>query len=205
MWLSRRSTFPGALALALAFASACADEEDPDARSEDELRALVIRPDAPPLERSDTSFYAVKGEQREVALYFTDGAGGRGTIFFLFRVFPGSLAARPDGTPIAPGDSVLITVRAADPSRVLFDVEPSGLSFDPLAPPLMLLHYNEVDPDLDGDGDVDGVDLDIERRLTVWRQESPGDVFRRLESTVDLELDGVGTSLTGLSRYAISY
>jgi hypothetical protein len=205
MWLSRRSILPGALALALAFAPACADEEDPDARSEDELKALVIRPDAPPLERSDTSFYAVKGEEREVALYFTDGAGGRGTIFFLLRVFPGSLAARPDGTPIAPGDSVLITVRAADPSRVLFDVEPSGLSFDPLAPPLMLLHYNEVDPDLDGDGDEDGADLDIERRLTVWRQESPGGVFRRLESTVDLELDGVGTSLTGLSRYAISY
>jgi hypothetical protein len=69
----------------------------------------------------------------------------------------------------------------------------------------MLLHDNEVDPDLDRDGDVDGADLDIERRLAIWRQETPGGVFRRLESTVDLQLDGVGTSLTGFSRYAISY
>jgi hypothetical protein len=205
MRISPPSLLPAALALVLAFAPACADEEDPDARSEDELRPLAIRPDAPPLERSDTSFYAVKGEEREVALYFTDGVGGRGTIFFLLRMFAGSLSARPDGTPIPQGDSVLITVRAVDPTRVLFEVEPSGLSFDPVAPPLMLLHYNEVDPDLDGDGDIDAADLDIERRLTIWRQETPGGVFRRLESSVNLELDGVGTSLTGLSRYAISY
>lgn len=204
MWMSRRPILMGVLTLALALAPACGDD-DPDARTEDELNALEIRPDAPPLERTDTSFYAVKGEEREVVIYFTDGAGGRGSIFFLLRLFPGSLASRPDGTPIAVGDSVLITVRAADPSRVLFDVEPSGLSFDPLAPPLMLLHYNEVDPDFDGDGDVDAADLGIEQRLTVWRQEAPGGAFRRLESTVDLLLDGVGTLLAGFSRYAISY
>jgi hypothetical protein len=191
--------------LALLLAAGCGDDADPDARTEEELGALSIRPGAPPLERTDTSFYAVSGQQREVALYFTDGSGGRGTIFFLLRIFPGSLAARPDGSAIVAGDSVLITVRALDPGRVLFDVQPSGLTFDPLEPPLMLLHYNEVDPDLDRDGDVDEADLDIERRLAIWRQETPGGVFRRLESTVDLQLDGVGTSLTGFSRYAISY
>jgi hypothetical protein len=205
MWMSRRPIMTGVLILALAFAPACSDEVDPDARTEDELNALEIRPDAPPLERTDTTFYAVKGQEREVIIYFTEGAGGRGTIFFLLRVFAGSLASRPDGTPIAEGDSVLITVRAADPSRVLFDVEPSGLTFDPATPPLMLLHYNEVDPDLDGDGDGDAADLDIEQRLTIWRQETPGGLFTRLESTVNLELDGVGTSLAGFSRYAISY
>lgn len=204
MWMSQRRMLMGVLTLALALAPGCGDD-DPEARTEDELNALEIRPDAPPLERTDTSFYAVKGQQREISIYFTDGAGGRGSIFLLLRLFPGSLVSLPDGTPIAEGDSVLITVRAADPSRVLFDVEPTGLTFDPAAPALILLHYNEVDPDFDGDGDLDAADADIERRLTIWRQETPGDVFRRLESTVDLLLDGVATSLTGLSRYAISY
>jgi hypothetical protein len=51
MWLSRRSMLPWSLALALVFAPACADEEDPDARSEDELRALVIRRTAVGAER----------------------------------------------------------------------------------------------------------------------------------------------------------
>ena len=205
MWMSRRPIMTVFLTLALAFTPGCGDDQDPDARTEDELNALVVRPAAPPLERTDTSFYAVKGEEREVILYFTDGAGGRGSIFFLLRVFAGSLDSRPDGTPIAEGDSVLITVRAADPTRVLFDVEPTGLAFDPATPPLMLLHYNEVDPDLNGDGAVNAADLDIERRLSIWRQETPGGLFTRLESMVDLMLDGVGTSLTGFSRYAISY
>ena len=168
------------LTLALAFTPGCGDDQDPDARTEDELNALAVRPAAPPLERTDTSFYAVKGEEREVILYFTDGAGGRGSIFFLLRVFADSLDSRPDG------------------------VEPTGLAFDPAAPPLMLLHYNEADPDFDGD-DVDPADLDIERRLSIWRQETPGGLFTRLESMADLMLDGVGASLTGFSRYAISY
>ena len=171
MWRSPPARLFGALLLL--FAAGCGDDTDPDARTEDELGALSIRPGAPPLERIDTSFYAVKGQQREVALYFTDGAGGRGTIFFLLRMFAGSLAARPDGSPIAAGDSVLITVRVVDPSWVLFDVQPSGLAFDPLEPPLMLLHYNEVDHDLDRDGDMDEADLDIERRLAIGGRKRP--------------------------------
>ncbi|MBA3496162.1 MAG: hypothetical protein H0T86_03575 [Gemmatimonadales bacterium] len=204
MRITRRVALCLAVAGSLGLAG-CGDDANPDERSEDELNALRIRPDAPPLERTDTSFYAKKGEDREVAIYFTDGAGGRGTLLFLLRVFGNSLLARPDGTPIALGDSVLITARVVDPTRVLIDLQPDGLTFDASAPPELLLHYDEVDDDFDGDGDIDADDVLIETRLTIWRQEDPGEVFVRLPSTVNPALQGVATLLRGFSRYAISY
>lgn len=201
----RRAGLCLVLAGSLGLAIACSDDDLANERTEEELNPLRIRPDAPPLERTDTSFYAKKGEDREVAIYFTDGAGGRGTLFFRLRVFGNSLAALPDGTPIADGDSVLITARVVDPTRVLVDLEPSGLTFDASAPPSLTLHYDEVDHDFNGDGLIDAADGLIEARFTIWRQESPGQLFVRLPSIVNLLLDGVSTSLGGFSRYAISY
>ncbi len=205
MWTTRRFALNLVLIGALGLGLACADDDNPDDRTEDELNALTIRPDAPLLERTDTFFYARKGEDREVAIYFTDGAGGRGTIFFLLRVFANSLMTRPDGTPIADGDSVRISVRVVDPTRVLFDVQPNGLSFNPAAPAELLLHYNEVDPDLDGDGDVDAADAALELRLFVWRQEAPGQLFLRLPSVVNPALDGVQAFVPGFTRFAVAY
>lgn len=206
MWMLRPSTLAALPALAIALVLGCSDSEaSPDERTEQELNALRIRPGAPPLERTDTTFFAVKGEDREVALYFTDGAGGRGTIFFLLRVFSNSLMTRPDGTPIANGDSVQISVRVMDPAQVLFDVQPNGLGFNPLAPAELLLHYNEVDPDLDGDGDVDAADAALELQLVVWRQETPGQLFQRLPSVVNQAVEGVQTFVPGFTRFAVAY
>lgn len=205
MWIARRIALGLMLIGTLGPGLACSDEDNPDERTEDTLDALRIRADAPPLEVTDTSFYAVRGQDREARIYFTDGAGGRGTLFVLLRVPGNSLVARPDGTPVAEGDSVLITVRAIDPTRVIADIQPNGLQFDPAAPAQLLLHYDEVDPDFDGDGDVDAADTAIEAQLTIWRQEDPGELFVRLPSVVNAALKGVQTSLSGFSRYAISY
>lgn len=205
MWTTRPVVLVLSLLSLIGLGLGCSDNNSPDERTEEDLNALQIRADAPPLERTDTSFYARKGEDREVALYFTDGVGGRGTIYFLLRVYAGSLATLPDGTPIAEGDSVLITVRVPDPARVLFDVQPTGLQFDPAAPAELLLHYNEVDPDLDRDGDVDADDLAIESSLAVWRQEVPGQAFMRLPSVVNLALDGALTFIPGFTRFAVAY
>lgn len=205
MWTTRPVVLALSLIGLIGLGLGCSDDNSADERAEEDLNTLQIRADAPPLERSDTSFYARKGEDREVALYFTDGGGGRGSVYFLLRVYAGSLTALPDGTPIAEGDSVLITVRVPDPTRVLFDVQPTGLEFDPAAPAELLLHYNEVDPDLDGDGDVDADDLAIESSLSVWRQEAPGQAFMRLPSVVNLALDGVLSFIPGFTRFAVAY
>jgi hypothetical protein len=194
-----------ALVVALGTGAGCSDSTGPDTRPEEDFQALRIRPDAPPLETSDTSFYAKSGEDRELAIYFTDGGGGRGTIFCLLQVKAGSLLARPDGSLIAPGDSVLIRMRVPDPTRVLVELEPSSLRFNPAMPANLLLHYNEVDHDFNGDGMIDAADQAIEASLSIWRQETVGGVFEQLSSTVNLDLDGVGASLGGFTRYAISY
>ena len=68
----------------------------------------------------------------------------------------GSLLALPDGTPILPGDSVLIQVSVVDPTEMLFDLEPTGLKFNPAAPARLKIHYDHAGGDLNDDGVADG-------------------------------------------------
>ncbi len=191
--------------LVTAAALACSESTGPDERPEDQLPVLGIRSDAPPLETTDTSFYAKKGEFRSLFVYFTDGAGGRGSEYFRLEVGPDALLARPDGTPIVLGDSVLITVRVVDPARILFDLQPDGLRFNALAPAHMIVHYTEANPDYDDDGDVDANDEALQQSFSLWQQEEIGGVFTRLTSTVNLGLKGVGADVGGFTRYVISY
>ena len=194
-----------ALTAVVALGIGCSDANGPAPRSEDALRALHLRPDAPPLEETSASFYAKKGEAREVALYFTDGVGGRGPLYFHLSVGANSLGTLPDGTPIAQGDSVLITVQVVHPDTVLFDLQPSGLRFNAADPAELSIYYGEVDHDFDGDGDQDLNDQTIELRLAIWRQETLGGLFEHLTSVVTAPLDRVTASLSGFTRYAVSY
>ncbi|MFL5516328.1 MAG: hypothetical protein ACJ8DJ_09230, partial [Gemmatimonadales bacterium] len=138
-------------------------------------------------------------------IYFQDTGGGQGEEYLRLRVDAATLLALPDGTPVAQGDSVLIHVRVEDPTEMLFELEPSGLRFNPAAPARLKIHYDHADGDLNDDGLVDASDSTIETRLAIWRQESPGDPFVRLSSVLSLELDEVEADLTGFSRYALAY
>jgi hypothetical protein len=116
-----------------------------------------------------------------------------------------SLLSYPDGTPFAVDDSVLITVRVVDPAQLLFELEPTGLRFNPQEPAELKIHYDHADDDLDDDGDVDSEDDEIERTLAIWRQESPGDPFVRLGSLLIEDLEEIEAELEGFSRYALAY
>src|SRR3954454_15147576 len=112
--------------------TACSDStSSPGDGNQPATELNIVRVDAssPALLNPDTSFYAVQGQDREVRISF-QAAGGEGEEFFRLRVRPGSLLARPDGTPIAQGDSVLITVHVVDPGRILFELEPSVVSYN---------------------------------------------------------------------------
>jgi hypothetical protein len=158
-----------------------------------------------PLFNPSDSFYAKRGEDREVRIFFQDEVGGAGEEYLRLRVDAPSLLALPDGTPVLAGDSVLIHVRVVDPAQMLFELSPSGLQFNPLDPAQLKIHYDHADGDLNDDGSVDAEDDSLETTLAIWRQENPGDPFVRLASVLSADLDEAEAELTGFSRYALAY
>jgi hypothetical protein len=59
----------------------------------------------------------VRGEDSKVFMYYAPRPGDDDSTEFLrFRVRDRSLFERPDGSPIAVGDSILITIVVVDPS-----------------------------------------------------------------------------------------
>jgi len=116
-----------------------------------------------------------------------------------------SLLSRPDGSAIAEGDSVLITITVEDPALLLFELQPTGLKFSTAKPAELKIRYAQADDDLNEDGEVDEQDDQIETILGIWRQEQPGQPFVRLGSVKVEEQQELEAMLTGFSRYAIAY
>ena len=170
-----------------------------------ELTIVGLSPDAPPLYNSEASFYAVKGRNAEARIFFQDEQGGPGEEYLRLGVDGPSLQARPDGSPIAEGDSVLITIRVVDPAKMLFEMEPSGLTFSADKPAELKIRYEEAQGDLNDDGSVDGEDDNIENTMAIWRQETPSDPFVRVGTAVVKDLEEAEAELTGFSRYALAY
>jgi hypothetical protein len=191
----------------LATAAGCSDSSAPgnDNQPSTELSVVQLDTGSPPLFNPESSFYAVQGQDREVRISFQDAAGAEGEEFFRLRVRPGSLQARPDGTPIAQGDSVLITVHVVDPAKILFELEPAGLTFNAAEPAELKIHYNHADHDFNDDGTVDLSDEQIKSRLAIWKQESLNDPFVKIGSVNVEASEEINADILGFTRYAIAY
>ena len=209
----RRSALLRSIALASAFAGALAGcnsdsstAAESDVREADAMHFLRPSINTPPLSNPVVSFYARRGEDREAFMYYRPRAGTTdSSLFMRFKVPGASLDRRPDGTAVQMGDSVLITIRVTDPSRLILDFQPSGLTFASTTPAELKIDFGEASPDLDGDGDVDGEDVMRELQLSIWKQESPGLPWIRLSSFVDFSSDKVEAKLVSFTGYAISY
>ena len=198
-----------ALAGVAGLAVACSDSTGPGGgttKPPDELNVLDLAQTSPPLFSSVDSFYAKRGEDREVRLSFLDQVnGGPGEEYLRLRVEPEALLARPDGTLFQEGDSILIHVEVVDPAQLLFQLQPSGLRFSADKPARLKIHYNHADDDFNEDGQHDGLDDAIETTLGIWRQETPSDPFVRLGAAVVVELDEIEADIPGFSRFAMAY
>ena len=209
--LTRSRVRAALFSVALAFVIGCSSDDAPSPDSPGsekppaELTVARLADTAPPLEESSVSFWAVKGEQAEQKLYFMDSAGWRGEEYLSLKLDDESLLSHPDGSAIAEGDSVLITITVEDPALLLFELQPTGLKFSPGDPAELRIRYAHADDDLNEDGEVDEEDDHLETMLGIWRQEQPGDPFVRLGSVKVADQQELEAELTGFSRYAIAY
>lgn len=187
--------------------ASCSDSSGPTdgTRPPAALNVVHVAATSTPLFNPVDSFYAVRGVDREASIYFQDADGQAGEEYLRLRIDAPTLQALPDGTPIAVGDSVLIHIRVVDPSQMLFELQPSGLKFNPAVPARLKIHYDHADGDLNDDGVVTSADSLIEGTLAIWRQEQPGDPFVRLGSALSVDLDEADADLLGFSRYALAY
>jgi hypothetical protein len=202
-----RYSIARSLILLLAGTAACSDATSPGdgSRTSGDLHIVRLAPASPALFNPEQSFYAVNGQDREVRISFQDATGAEGEEFLRLRVRPGSLQSNPDGSPIAPGDSVLITVRVENPDSILFEMEPAGLTFNPAEPAELKIHYAHANHDFNDDGAINTFDEQIKTQLAIWRQETLSDPFTKLGSVNVEDSEEINADILGFTRYAIAY
>ena len=200
-----RSLAVAALAVGLSCSHATAPD-GVDERSATDLRLLAAPYGTPELATTQTSFYAVKGMNAGVDIWYRPRAGRSDSTKFLeFRLGGSSLARRPDGSLIAQGDSVLITLTVTDPTHFIIDLQPSGLAFAANDQPRLKISFAACGDDLNYDGKVDAADAAMLAALSVWRQEAPFQSWFKVSSTVSSSLREVDTQLSGFTGYALMY
>jgi hypothetical protein len=167
-------------------------------------KASLSTSGVPPLEAYETSFWAAYGETATANIdYLTDN--NETARFLTITIPPTGLHRKPDGTSIAEGDSVLITV-SVDASLLLVRFAPSGLVFNPSAPAQLEVLYSGAGGDLDGDGDVDADDSTIEQtRLGLWFQQDAGDLWYSITSLHEPANKWFKTYLYHFSGYVVSW
>ncbi len=90
---------------------------------------------------------------------------------------------------------------------VLFNVDfqPSGVLFSKSSPAQLAIWYQDANPDLDGDGDVDAIDEMLKQELAIWYKGSKTDPWRQLWSKNDATQELVTAALYHFSQYAVAW
>lgn len=161
---------------------------------------------APTIANPTVSFWAVKGEDREAFIWYNAEAGSTdSTKLVRFRVPKKSLCKRPDGSNIANGDSLQITMTVIDASRQQVKFEPAGLLFCSGRPAKLSMWWDHADHDYDDDGDLDAADDAWESLLSIWKQETPGAPWQKVPTVIQEDMDQAEASITGFTSYLVAY
>ena len=183
----------------------CDDDAD-DGGAADDPTFLCEADDAPSLAETKVMFYAVRGEARSGSLWYHPVSGQTDSVELVrLELGPNSLLTHPGGSPVVPGDSVLITIEVLEQDRGIIWFQPAGLGFSAADPAVLTFGYGQTDDDINGDGVVDATDEALEPGLALWRQETEADPFTPVPSQVDQSLERVSAGIDGFTRYAVAY
>jgi hypothetical protein len=171
-----------------------------------DLHLLHVTYDYPQLATREVSFWAVKGKAGGADLWYHARAGASDSAKFVeFRVDANALDRRPDGTAIAMGDSVQITLTATDAAHMRIAFQPSGLHFTAGSLPTLKIFWVACGDDVNYDGTVDAADDAIISQFGIWRQETDGAPWFQLPSVVVKGYKETDAQLEGFSGYILAY
>lgn len=191
-----------AAAAAFVLAS-CDNPAAPREVPEDQLTFVRAAADAPPLAYSQVSVWVKQSQGGRIEIPYLKVGGGYGGDECMEFIIPGnSLRTRPDGSAIAPADSVLITVNVVDASQFNFQFSPSGLKFDPKRPAELRISYKWANPDLNGDGKVDDADRNF--RFGIFKQEATGLPWVPIGTVKDTNVEELRATINGFTKYAMA-
>lgn len=172
---------------------------------ESDLTFVRVSPDSPPLEDDTVSFWAVRGQDRQVEMRYLSlpEYPGNGKCL-LFRVPAEALLRDRNGRVFQDGDSVKITIRVVDAERFQFQFEPSGLRFDPTHPAHLEVRYRWASPDFNHDGEVDELDELAAERIRFWHQVVIGGRWTEIPTVLAGEAIEARTTVLRFSQYALA-
>jgi len=148
----------------------------------------------PTLETYELSFWAKRGELREVEVKYVDADNDVSGTFLHFSVPATALRSMPDGTPFATGDSVLISL-SIDRAEFVVEFGPSGLVFNENTPAVLEVWYGGAEDD----------DEVPEEQLGLWHQRETGELWFPIESNHDMDEKWLRTHVFHFSTYAVSW
>jgi len=169
------------------------------------LHILTQASTAPALETYQVSFWARKDRASTVQVNYLPAAGETvGHPFLRFDVPKDGLRTGGAGAHLHHRDSVLITL-TIDPVNLTVDFEPSGVRFSGHRPATLAVWYGNANPDLNGDGVVDGADTDLASMIAIWgRPAKPAPWMKTLSKQLIGEQWVMG-AIKHFSEYAVSW
>lgn len=167
---------------------------------------LTAAPGAPAIAASSVTLWAVKGRDHETIIWYRATAGRPDSSKLArLRLDRRSLCNRVDGSAIADGDSVRITMTVIDPVRLEVKFEPAGLQFCSGRPAKLNLWWEYTSRDYDKDGDVDAADAALEAKFSIWKRETLSSPWVKLASVLRVEADEAEAELVGFTSYLVAY